>query len=158
MTDNLTLPLLFYYFEKVCDFMVKVRQYGEIIERIKSVGLRPTHQRISLAKLLFEHGNRHVTAELLHQEASKAGVTVSLATIYNTLHQFSKVGLLNQIVIEAGRSYFDTNVVDHYHMFNEDTRILTDIDKKEITINGLSSITQGEDISKIDVIVRTRSK
>src|SRR5216110_328279 len=88
-----------------------------VVERLRRVGLRPTRQRVALARLLFNGGDRHVTAEQLHGEAAAAAIRVSLATIYNTLHQFTDRGLLREVVVEAGRSYFDTNIDDHHHFF-----------------------------------------
>ena len=82
--------------------------------------LRPTRQRLALAKLLFEGEDRHVTAEQLHSEAHAANIRVSLATVYNTLHQFTEAELMREVVVESGRSYFDTNIADHYHFFDED--------------------------------------
>jgi Fe2+ or Zn2+ uptake regulation protein len=82
----------------------------EIIERLRAVGLRPTRQRLALTQLLFNRGDRHVTAEQLHGEALASAIPVSLATVYNTLHQFTAAGLLREVVVEPGRSYFDTNI------------------------------------------------
>src|SRR5581483_4330848 len=95
--------------------------------RLRAAGLRPTRPRVALAGLLFAHGNRHVTAEMLHAEAAKAGVKVSLATVYNALHQFTEAGLLRQVVVDAARSYFDTNTGEHQHFFCEDDGRLVDI-------------------------------
>src|SRR5690349_22383150 len=96
------------------------RPYAELLHRLRAAGLRPTRQRLALARLLFEKGDRHVTAEQLHGEALGAAVPVSLATVYNTLHQFIGAGLLREVVVSPGRSYFDTNVTDHHHFFYED--------------------------------------
>ena len=90
-------------------------------------GLRPTRQRLLLAQVLFGRGDRHVTAEQLHSEAEAEGATISLATVYNTLHQFLAAGQVREVVIEAGRAYFDTNVTDHHHLYNEGTGQLRDI-------------------------------
>ena len=136
--------------------MNKLRPYSRIIELLRSAGLRPTRQRLALTKLLFDGEDRHVTAEMLHGEASAAGVSVSLATVYNSLHQFKKAGLLREIVIEVGRSYFDTNISFHHHIFNEDNRKLTDIEANQIHLTGLPKIADGQEIDRIDVIVRVR--
>ena len=85
------------------------RPFRDALQRLKAAGLRPTRQRLALTRILFENGHRHVTAETLHAEAKTAGVDVSLATIYNTLHQFTTVGLLREVVIDTGKAYFDTN-------------------------------------------------
>ena len=83
--------------------------HAQITDRLRNVGLRPTRQRVDLASLMFVGEDHHMTAETLHRDASSAGVSVSLATVYNTLHQFTQVGLLREIVVDSGRSYFDTN-------------------------------------------------
>ena len=130
------------------------RPYSGMIAKLKQAGLRPTRQRIALAKLLFEKDDRHVSAEDLHEEARAAGVTVSLATIYNTLHQFTESGLMREVVVEAGRSYFDTNTGDHHHFFHEDTGLLEDIPSDQINVAELPSAPSGTAVSRVDVIVR----
>ena len=102
--------------------------------RLRQVGLRPTRQRMELANLLFPGGDRHVTAETLHDEVSRAGLKVSLATVYNTLHQFTAAGLLRQVVVDAARSYFDTNTGDHQHFFVENEGRLIDIPGENIAV------------------------
>ena len=97
------------------------RPFANALELLRAAKLRPTRQRLALAKLLFEKGDRHVTAEQLHDEALAASIPVSLATIYNTLHQFVGAGLLREVVVNPGRSYFDTNIADHHHFFFEET-------------------------------------
>src|SRR5918996_426169 len=96
------------------------RPYRSAIDSMKAAGLRPTRQRLALARLLFEKGDRHVTAEQLHSEAMAARVRVSLATVYNTLHQLTEAGLMQEVVVEPGRSYFDTNIDNHHHFYFED--------------------------------------
>jgi len=81
-----------------------MRAYSRVLERLKAAGLRPTRQRLALAKLLLESGPRHVTAEELFHEARSAGIPVSLATVYNTLHQFTSVGLLREVVVDMAPS------------------------------------------------------
>ena len=137
--------------------MDKLRPYSQIIESLRSAGLRPTRQRLALTKLLFDGQDRHVTAEMLHGEALAAGVSVSLATVYNSLHQLNKAGLLREIVVEVGRSYFDTNISSHHHIFNEDTRKLTDIAADQIHLIGLPAIADGQEINRIDVILRVNN-
>src|SRR6185295_6129860 len=94
---------------------------------LRQVGLRPTRQRMALGWILFGKGDRHVTAELLYEEAAQAKVPVSLATIYNTLHQFTEAGLLRQVAVDGSKSYFDTNASDHHHFFVEDENLVIDI-------------------------------
>src|SRR5947199_10711477 len=106
-------------------------------DTLRRSGLRPTRQRLALAKLLFAPAHRHITAEDLHEEALAAGVPVSLATVYNTLHQFTAVGLLRSVTVEGSRSYFDTNTVDHHHFYCEQDGTLLDIEGSAITLSGL---------------------
>jgi Fur family iron response transcriptional regulator len=120
-------------------------------DRIRAAGLRPTRQRVALARLLFEPGARHLTAEVLHSEA---GVGVSLATVYNTLHQFVRVGLLREITVQPGRSYFDTNVADHHHFFHEARAELEDIESVAVDLSSLPKLPAGTEIERIDVVIR----
>jgi Fur family transcriptional regulator, iron response regulator len=124
--------------------------------RLRSVGLRPTRQRIALARLLFDCGDRHMTAEQLHSEALAAAIRVSLATVYNTLHQFTAAGLLREVVVEPGRSYFDTNVHDHHHFFCETTGMLQDIPGASVFVGALPTPPSGTEIRRVDVIIRVR--
>lgn len=127
------------------------------LKRLRSVGLRPTRQRIALARLLFDSGvDRHVTAEQLHGEAQGAAIRVSLATVYNTLHQFTAAGLLREVVVEPGRSYFDTNVDDHHHFFCESTGMLQDIPGDSVVVGCLPQPPSGTEIRRVDVIIRVR--
>jgi Fur family transcriptional regulator, iron response regulator len=131
-----------------------MKPYSNAIRRLKSIGLRPTRQRMALAKILFENGDRHVNAEGLHAEALNAGVRLSLATVYNTLHQFTEVGLMREIVVEPSRSYFDTNVTDHHHFYFEDTGRMEDIPKGDLTVSSLPTPPEGCAIKSVDVVVR----
>ena len=126
------------------------------VERLRAVNLRPTRQRIALARLLLENGERHFTAEQLHGEALAAGIRVSLATVYNTLHQFTASGLLHEVVVEPGRSYFDTNTTDHHHFFCESTGKLQDIPGEDLAVTKLPLPPSGTEISRVDVIIRVR--
>src|SRR5471030_2838688 len=134
--------------------MNATRPYRNELDQMRRVGLRPTRQRLALARLLFENGNRHLTAEQLHGEAAAAEVAVSLATVYNTLHQFTAAGLLNEVVVEPGRSYFDTNVDDHHHFYFEDSGRLQDIPGASILVNELPTAPSGTAIRRVDVIIR----
>ena len=125
-----------------------------IPERLRDAGLRPTRQRVALARLLFETGDRHVTAELLHEEAQHRKVPVSLATVYNTLHQFTEAGLLREVAVEGAKTYFDTNTSNHYHFFCEHSGQLMDMDTAAIRVEGLPEAPEGMTISRIDVLVR----
>jgi len=127
-------------------------------ERIRAAGLRPTRQRVALAQILFDHGQRHLTAETLHGEAVADGISVSLATIYNTLHQFVRVGLLREVTVEPGRSYFDTNVSDHHHFFHEASGELEDIAALSVDLSALPEPPAGTEINRVDVVVRLKDR
>ena len=126
--------------------------------QLRRAGLRPTRQRVALATLLFCNGDRHVTAELLHEEAVRAGERVSLATVYNTLHQFKRAGLLREIAIGGQRAYFDTNTSNHNHFFVEAEGRLLDIPGDSIRVDGLPEPPSNLKIAHIDVVVRLVSK
>jgi Fur family iron response transcriptional regulator len=130
------------------------RPYAAAIERLKRHGLRPTRQRLALVRLLFDGGDRHVSADRLHAEAVAAGIRVSLATVYNTLNQFTAAGLLREIVVEAGRAYFDTNVSDHHHFLRAESGELVDIAAREIVVGDLPAPPEGTRIERVDVVVR----
>ncbi len=128
----------------------------QLLQRVRSAGLRPTRQRLALARLLFAQGSRHVTAEALHDEALEDGVRVSLATVYNTLHQFVRVGLLREVNVNPGRSYFDTNVGEHHHFFRESTGELEDISADYVDFGRLPKAPAGTRIDRVDVVIRLR--
>lgn len=123
---------------------------------LKNAGLRPTRQRRWLAHNLFGGGDRHVTAEQLHSQAEANGATISLATVYNTLHQFQAVGLLREVIVESGRVYFDTNTTDHHHFYIEGTGQLLDIPGDLVSIGTLPEIPEGLDLDRVDVVIRLR--
>ncbi len=128
---------------------------SDLKDRLRKSGLRPTRQRISLGWLLFAKGDRHITAESLFEEAMRARVPVSLATVYNTLHQFTEVGLLRQLAVDGSKSYFDTNVTDHHHFFVEEDDQLMDM-PMEVAVGELPAAPAGMEIARVDVIVRLR--
>ncbi len=132
--------------------------YHDLKTRLKKVGLRPTRQRMGLGWLLFAKGDRHVTAELLFEEASKARVPVSLATVYNTLHQFREAGLLREVAVEGAKTYFDTKTDNHHHFYYEGDNTLEDIHGDEIVVSALPSPPEGMEVARVDVIVRLRRK
>jgi Fur family iron response transcriptional regulator len=134
--------------------MVKERPYSGSIERLRAVGLRPTRQRLALARLLFDGDNRHLSAEQLHDEALAAAVRVSLATVYNTLHQFTAAGLLREVVVDPERSYFDTNVEDHHHFYFEDSGRLEDIPSDQVGLRKLPTPPEGTRLSRVDIVIR----
>ena len=126
----------------------------EIADKLRTAGLRPTRQRVALAQMLFKTGDRHVTAEDLHEEAVQARFPVSLATVYNTLNQFTTAGLLREVAIDGAKTYFDTNTSNHYHFYVESEGTLIDIPTDNLSVEGLPEAPEGTSISRIDVIVR----
>ncbi len=124
------------------------------LKRLREAGLRPTRQRVSLARLLFAHGDRHVTAEGLFTEAKAARVNVSLATVYNALHDFTAKGLLREIFLDTDRSYFDTNTGDHHHFYFERSGRLEDIAASAVRIADLPEAPNGAVVTRVDVIIR----
>jgi Fur family transcriptional regulator, iron response regulator len=121
-------------------------------------GIRPTRQRLSLAGLLFAHGNRHVTAEALLAEARAARVQASYATIYNVLKCFSDAGLVRCLAVEGHPMIFDTNTSPHHHFFFEDSAKISDLAFGDVAITGLPTPPEGYEIAKVDVVVRLRPK
>ncbi|HMQ58606.1 MAG TPA: Fur family transcriptional regulator [Rhizobiaceae bacterium] len=127
-------------------------------KRLKASGLRPTRQRLALASLLFRNGNRHLAAEELHDEAARAGVNVSLATVYNTLHQFTEAGMLRVLAVEGSKTYFDTNTSDHHHFFIEGDNAVIDVPETGLSIANLPEPPEGMEIAHVDVVIRLRRK
>lgn len=129
-----------------------------IEQRVRDAGLRPTRQRVALATLLFAKGDRHLSAEQLHEEAEAAGFPVSLATVYNALHQFTEAGLLRILAVEGAKTYFDTNTSDHHHFFIEGENILMDIAEGPVTVLNLPEPPAGMEVANVDIVVRLRPK
>ena len=132
--------------------------WHDVKAMLREVGLRPTRQRMALGWILFGKGDRHLTAEMLYEEATRAKVPVSLATIYNTLHQFTEVGLLRQVAVDGTKAYFDTNVTAHHHFFVEGEDELLDIPDADVLVGKTPTPPEGFEIARIDVVVRLRRK
>jgi Fur family iron response transcriptional regulator len=132
--------------------------YHDLRVRLRNAGLRPTRQRVGLGWLLFARGDRHLTAEGLFEEASKARVPVSLATVYNTLHQFTEAGLLREVAVDGAKTYFDTNTSNHHHFFVEGENRLLDIEGQDIAVTTLPNIPDDMEIVRVEVVVRLRRK
>ncbi|KIQ04657.1 Fur family transcriptional regulator [Agrobacterium tumefaciens] len=130
----------------------------DIGTRLRRFGLRPTRQRVALGDLLFAKGDRHLTVEELHDEAVNAGVPISLATVYNTLHQFTEAGLIRVLAMEGAKTYFDTNVSDHHHFFVEGENEVLDIPVNNLEIGNLPEPPEGMEIAHVDVVIRLRRK
>jgi Fur family iron response transcriptional regulator len=128
----------------------------EIRGMLRRSGLRPTRQRLALAELLYCKGNRHISAEGLHEEAIAKSFPVSLATVYNTLHQFTDAGLLREVAVDGSKTYFDTNTTDHHHFFVEGDNMVIDIPPDRMGIGRVPEPPEGYEISRVDVVVRLR--
>lgn len=124
--------------------------------RLRQHGLRPTRQRVALGDLLFAKGDRHLTVEELHDEAQSAGVPISLATVYNTLHQFTEAGLIRVLAVEGAKTYFDTNCSDHHHFFVEGDNEVLDLPHGDLEISNLPAAPEGMEIAHVDVVIRLR--
>lgn len=132
---------------------------SQISEMIRGAGLRPTKQRLALGNFLWTNvPNQHVTAESLHHKTQEKGEPVSLATVYNTLHQFKDAGLIREVVIDAQRSYFDTHAEHHHHFYDEDTGALIDIPQEAVDVSKIPSPPDGTDITDVDVVIRVKKR
>jgi Fur family iron response transcriptional regulator len=142
----------------IAEFM-DVQPLTDAIEaKLRRAGLRPTRQRLALARLLFGDEDRHMTAEMLHAEAARCNISVSLATVYNTLHQFTECGLLREVAIEGSKTYFDTNIADHQHFYFESDSRLIDLNGEELAFVTLPKVPEGTEISRVDVLIRLVEK
>ena len=131
---------------------------ADVRDMLRGAGLRPTRQRLALAEILFSKGNRHVSAELLHEEAVGERVAISLATVYNTLHQFTEAGLLREVAVEGTKTYFDTNTDNHHHFFIEGENRVVDIPGHGLAVNSVPIPPEGMEVVRVDVVVRLRRK
>ena len=134
------------------------RRYSALVDRLRRSNLRPTRQRLALARILFEGSDRHVCAEELFEEARAHNIRISLATVYNCLRQFTEAGLLRDVSVAPGRSYFDTNTADHHHFYREDEGTLFDIADDALMLSQLPAPPEGTDISRVDIVLRLLSK
>ncbi len=130
----------------------------DCVDLLRRAGLRPTRQRVMLGVFLFAKGGRHVTAEMLHAEAVDADMQISMATVYNTLNQFTDVGLLRQIGVDGSKSFFDTNPTTHHHFYVDHEDRLLDVPEPGVEIDQLPQPLPGYEISRVDVIVHLRRK
>ena len=135
----------------------KVHSIKRSLDWVSRAGLRPTKQRIKLAQLLIGDGeNKHITAESLFDLVKKNNVGVSLATVYNTLKAFCDVGLINEVMVDGGKSYFDTRLDDHPHFFWEDTGQISDAPSDTLKVNNLPDPPNEYEITKVDIIIRIK--
>ena len=130
--------------------------YNSAISKLEKNGIRATKQRRVLAKLIFDKGKRHISAENLFDEVKKEDRKISMATIYNTLKQFTNLGLIREVVVDKNKSLYDTNNKPHYHLYIEDEGKIHDIPTDNINLD-LPSVPACLTLHNIDVIVRVRS-
>ena len=130
--------------------------YDQMMKKLSNKGIRPTKQRMILAKLLFEKGDRHISAEELYKEVEKENRKLSLATIYNTLKQFTNMGLLKELVIDQNKSIYCSNHDSHYHLYIEDEGKIIDIPQKNIDLN-IPELPACLKLHNIDIIVKIRT-
>ena len=128
------------------------------IDLLRRAGLKPTRQRVILGELLFSRGDRHVTADMLYAEAREANAPMSLATVYNTLNQFTAAGLLRRIGADGAKSFFDTNTTAHPHFYLHGENILLDIPEPDVVLANMPEALPGHEVSRVDVIIHLRRK
>ena len=134
----------------------KSRSWRKYEEPLRQAGLRPTRPRMVLCWILFSKGGRHITAERLYEEVVAAKIPISLATVYNTLNQFTEAGLLRQIGVDGSKSFFDTNPSDHHHFFIQGEDALLDIPATDDLLDKIPQPPDGFEITRVDVVVRLR--
>ena len=125
-------------------------------KRLRAANLRPTRQRVALGWLLFAKGDRHVTAEMIYEEAKLVRANVSMATVYNTLNQFTEVGLLREIAVEGSKTYFDTNPSPHAHFLLEDTGALIDVPAVDLKGVSLPKPPKGYELDRVELVIRLK--
>lgn len=123
---------------------------------LRDHGMRPTRQRLALGQLLFASDGQHVTAERLYDEAVRRAIPVSLATVYNTLRQFTEAGLLREIVVDGSKTIFDTDTSDHHHFYLEESGDILDIPADHVALKELPAPPPGMEIARVDVVVRLK--
>ncbi len=122
-------------------------------DRLRLAGLRPTRQRVAIAKLLLDGRHRHVSAESLSAEIRESGAQMADGTIYNTLNQFTNAGLLRRVTVHREYSLFDTNVEHHHHFYDCDADCLIDIPADHVVLNRLPNAPDGNEIQSVDVTI-----
>ena len=137
-----------------------MQQKKEIINKLRSSNLRPTKQRILIAKKLFDRKKTfHFTAETLNKAVNKKEDTrISIATIYNTVEAFKKAGHIRKILTNNSKSYYDTNIKSHHHFYDPDSKKLTDIDYQEVILNKVPNPPNGKKIKDLEVVISLQKK
>ena len=135
-------------------------QKKEIIDKLRSSNLRPTKQRILIAKKLFDRKETfHFTAETLNKTINKKGdKRISLATIYNTVEAFKRAGHIREILTNNCKSYYDTNIKSHHHFYDPDSKKLTDIDYQEVIMKKIPNPPKGKKIKDLEVVISLQKK
>ena len=133
-----------------------MNQKNEIINKLRSSGLRPTKQRILIAKNLFDRNRTfHFTVETLNKKVNKNGnEKISWATIYNTVEAFTNAGYLKEILTSKNKSYYDTNIKSHHHFYDEGTKELTDINYNQVKLSKVPTPPKGKKIKNLEVVIR----
>ena len=136
-----------------------MQQFKFHTERLRATGLRPTKQRLSICKVLFNRKETfHFTIDQLKKIVERnAKKKISLATLYNTVHAFEKKGYLKEISLKGNQTFFDTNTKSHHHFYDEETTELTDIKNENISINNLPKIPNGKKIKDIEITIKVAS-
>lgn len=141
-----------------CAFCTSPCVSRDLGTKLRDAGLRPTRQRMELAKLLFGKGDRHTTADMLYEEAMRVEIPVSLATVYNTLQQFTNAGLLRRLATDTPKAWFDTNVSEHHHLLMEEDDCIVDVPSGYLSIDHLPPLPEGMEIARIEVVLRLRRR
>lgn len=124
--------------------------------RLRLAGLRPTRQRVAIARLLLDGRHRHVSAESLSAEIRESGTQMADGTVYNTLNQFTDAGLLRRVTVHNEHSLFDTNVEHHHHFYDSDADCLIDVPEGHVVLNSLPNAPDGHEIRSVDVTINIR--
>jgi len=132
---------------------------SEFIDKLRSSGLRPTKQRLKICEVLFNRDKTfHFTINDLAKNISEQlNEKISLATVYNTVHAFKNKGYLKEISINSDKSYFDTNITNHHHFFDEDTNELIDCDEEVIENLNIKKNITGKKINSVEVLIKVAS-
>lgn len=136
---------------------MKILDSEQIIERLQAHGIYPTQQRIEVAQIMLSR-DQHLSAEQVMQMVNSSSISVSKATIYNTLGLFANKGLLREVIVDPSRVFYDSNTGNHHHFFNMDSGTLSDIPADQLSIGDLPSLPEGTEVDGVDVIVRIRNQ
>ncbi len=128
---------------------------GFIRRKLEAAGVRPTRQRVDLGRAIFGGGDWHFTAETIYQETRAIRFAPTLGTIYNTLNEFARCGLLREIAIYDAKLWYDTKTGPHFHFYREDSEELSDIPDEWLPKIDIPA-PEGMQIAAIDVIVRLK--